>query len=230
LYFTILISFYILFENAFSKVNVFSTSITIVILKMNIIKKQSIDNLGFNFIEKNFLPKGKNEYHLRDIQRNSGINYFALTNSQKDTLIKNGNSADNWNNILVSKKFNAELVKNSKFYGIVRIGDLASQFHEFHDFRIPEGIYNSTIISCDLGNNICIENVHYMSHYIIKNEVILVNINELATTEKAKFGNGILKDGENEESLRMVIEVCNENGGRKIIPFTTLDSKWYLFY
>jgi hypothetical protein len=186
---------------------------------LNIIKKQSIAYLGFNFIENKFLPKGKNEYHLRDLQRSSKTNYFALTNPQKETLIKNGNIADNWDNILVSKKFNAELVKNSKFYGIVRIGDLISQFHEFHDFRIPEGIYNSTIISCDLGNNICIENVHYMSHYIINNEVILVNINELATTEKAKFGNGILKDGENDESLRMVIEVCNENGGRKIIPF-----------
>jgi hypothetical protein len=57
-----------------------------------------------------------------------------------------------------------------------------------------------------------------MSHYIIGNDVILVNINELATTNYAKFGNGILKEGES-ENIRIWLEVCNENGGRSIIPF-----------
>jgi Domain of unknown function (DUF4954) len=65
---------------------------------------------------------------------------------------------------------------------------------------------------------VVVDNVNYMSHYIIGNDVMLVNINELATTSIAKFGNGILKDGE-DESIRIWLEVCNENGGRKIIPF-----------
>jgi len=47
---------------------------------------------------------------------------------------------------------------------------------------------------------------------------MLVNVNEIATTEHAKFGNGILKEGE-PESRRIWLEVCNENGGRSIIPF-----------
>jgi hypothetical protein len=47
---------------------------------------------------------------------------------------------------------------------------------------------------------------------------MIVNTNEMATTEHAKFGNGVLKEGE-EESIRIWMEVCNENGGRSIIPF-----------
>jgi hypothetical protein len=47
---------------------------------------------------------------------------------------------------------------------------------------------------------------------------MIVNTNEMATTDHAKFGNGILKQGE-EESIRIWLEVCNENGGRSIIPF-----------
>jgi hypothetical protein len=47
---------------------------------------------------------------------------------------------------------------------------------------------------------------------------MIVNVNELATTDYSKFGNGILKEGE-DEKVRTWIEVCNENGGRKIIPF-----------
>ena len=57
-----------------------------------------------------------------------------------------------------------------------------------------------------------------MSHYIIGNEVIIVNVNELATTDHSKFGNGILKEGES-ESVRIWLEVCNENGGRSVLPF-----------
>jgi hypothetical protein len=83
---------------------------------------------------------------------------------------------------------------------------------------MPVGLYNSTIISCDFGDNVVVDNVNYMAHYIIGNDVMLVNINELATSNHAKFGNGTLKIGE-EEKLRIWLEVCNENGGRNILPF-----------
>jgi hypothetical protein len=65
---------------------------------------------------------------------------------------------------------------------------------------------------------VVIDNVSYLSHYIIGNDVILINVNEIGTTDHAKFGNGILKEGE-AESIRIKLEVCNENGGRSIIPF-----------
>ena len=186
---------------------------------MNIIKKHPANEIGYNFIEPAYLPKGKNEYHLRNLQNSQKKEYFPLTEKQIEKLINNRNSSDNWTNILVSRNFNADLVKNCNFFGLIRIGQLKPMYHEFHNLRLPVGIYNSTIISCDLGDNVCIDNVNYMSHYIIENDVMLVNINELATTDKAKFGNGILKEGETDEKQRMVIEVSNENGGRKIIPY-----------
>jgi hypothetical protein len=57
-----------------------------------------------------------------------------------------------------------------------------------------------------------------MSHYIVGDEVIINNVNELVTTNHAKFGNGILKKGE-PESVRIWLELCNENTGRKVLPF-----------
>ncbi len=89
---------------------------------------------------------------------------------------------------------------------------------EFHNIRLPVGLYNSTIISCDLGDNVVINNVNYLSHYIIGNEVILVNVNEIEVSNHCKFGNGILKKGE-QESIRIWLELCNENAGRSVIPF-----------
>lgn len=185
---------------------------------MNNISKKPISKLGYGFIPKEFIPKGKNEYHLRNLQNRSGINYRKINASEKETLIRNANSSDNWNNIFVSDSFNPDLVKNCKFYGLVRIGKLESFFLEFNNLRLPVGLYNSTIISCDFGDNVVVDNVNYLSHYILGNEVMLVNINEMATTDHAKFGNGVLKDGE-DESVRVWMELCNENAGRKVMPF-----------
>lgn len=185
---------------------------------MNEITKSPMNTLGYNFIPGRFLPKGKDEYYLRDKQNGQAVEYRHLSAYEIEVLVRNRNTSDNWNNILVTEAFTPELVNHCKFFGLVRIGKLEPYFLEFNNLRRPVGLYNSTIISCDFGDNVVIDNVNYISHYIIGNEVILVNINELATTDYAKFGNGSLKEGE-DESIRIWLELCNENGGRKIIPF-----------
>ena len=185
---------------------------------MNEIKKSPINSLGYSFIESRYLPKGKDEYYLRNVQNRSGIGYRQLTAYEIEVLVRNRNTSANWNDILVSDDFTPELVQNCKFFGLVRIGKLTPYYLEFHNLRRPVGLYNSTIISCDFGDNVCIDNTNYLSHYIIGNDVMIVNTNEMATTDHAKFGNGILKEGE-DEAIRIWMEVCNENGGRSIIPF-----------
>jgi len=185
---------------------------------MNEIKKSPINSLGYQFIDSRYLPKGKDEYYLRNVQNRSGASYRQLTAYEIEVLVRNRNTSANWNDILVSDAFTAELVQNCKFFGLVRIGKLEPFYLEFHNLRRPVGLYNSTIISCDLGDNVCIDNTNYLSHYVIGNDVMIVNTNEMATTDHAKFGNGILKEGE-DEAIRIWLEVCNENGGRSIIPF-----------
>jgi len=188
---------------------------------MNIITKHPIDKLGYNFVAPGYLPEGADEYYLRDQQNNNGIHYRQLKGSEIEILIRNGNTSDDWGKIFVSKSFDPALVKNSKFHGLVRIGNLEPYYLEFHNLRMPVGIYNSTIISSDFGHNVCIDNANYLSHYIIGNEVMIANVNELASTDYAKFGNGILKEGES-ENVRIWIELRNENGGRKVIPFNDM--------
>lgn len=187
-------------------------------MPQNIIRKSKIESIGYGFIKQEYLPKNKDEYYLRNLQNRSGISYRKLSAYEIEVLVRNGNTSDDWNSILVSDAFNAQLVKHCKFYGLVRIGKLEPYCLEFSDLKVPVGLYNSTIISCDLGDNVVIDNVNYLSHYIIGNEVIIVNVNELTATDHAKFGNGIVKDGES-EAIRIWMEICNENGGRSVIPF-----------
>lgn len=188
---------------------------------MNIITKHPINNLGYNFIDAAYIPEGEDEYYLRNQQNNNGIDYRHLTGFEIEILIRNGNTSDDWGKIFVSKEFDPVLVKNSNFHGLVRIGKLEPYYLEFHNLRMPVGIYNSQIISCDFGHNVCISNANYLSHYIIGDEVMIANVNELATTDYSKFGNGISKVGE-KEATRIKIEVRNENGGRSIAPFNTM--------
>ncbi|AKP53373.1 DUF4954 family protein [Cyclobacterium amurskyense] len=186
---------------------------------MNKISRHPLSTLGYKFIDPKYLPEGADEYYLRNKQNRTKTVFRNLNASEIEQLVRNQNQADDWNKIFVSDAFNPELVKNCKFFGLVRIGKLEPFFLEYHNLRMPVGLYNSHIISCDIGDNVIIDNVNYLSHYIIGDEVVLVNINEMSTTSHAKFGNGIVKEGESEE-VRIWLELCNENGGRKVAPFS----------
>ncbi|MDB5208181.1 MAG: hypothetical protein JWR72_3256 [Flavisolibacter sp.] len=180
--------------------------------------KRPLQSIGYDFIPTDYLPAGKDEYHLRNFQNRNGITYRNLSAYEIEVLVRNRNTSDDWNKIQVSDAFNPELVKACKFFGLVRIGKLESIALEYHNVCMPVGLYNSTIISCDFGDNVIINNVNYISHYIVGNEVMIVNVHELHTTDHSKFGNGVIKEGEAEE-VRVWMEVRNENGGRKILPF-----------
>ena len=185
---------------------------------MNVITRHPIKELGYGFVEPRYLPDGKDEYYLRERQRRTGRIYRSLSAHEIEVLVKNDNTADDWGDLQVTERFDPSLVKGCEFHGLVRIGDLEPYYLEFHDIRLPVGLYNSTIVSCDIGSNVVIDTVRYLAHYILGDDVILLNINELHATDHTKFGNGVIKEGEREE-VRIWLEICNENGGRKVLPF-----------
>lgn len=184
---------------------------------MNQIKKHKADQLGYNFIPAAFLPEGKDEYYLR-FQQNPANDYRPLTKQEITILQSNRNRAGNWDDVLVRDGIDIHLIEECTFYGLVRIGKLEQYFLEFSEVKFPVGLYHSQIVSCDIGDNVSISNVKFLGHYIIEEDVIIANVNEMSCTSHAKFGNGILKEGE-PESVRIWMELCNENGGRKVLPF-----------
>ncbi len=171
------------------------------------------------WIDSKFLPDGKDRYYLRNKQaKKPRGGWRHLTSEEIETLVKNDNSAASWDNILVTDDFDPMMIKDNKFYGLVRIGRVTGNGLRYHDLRLPIGITNSNIHSCDIGDDCAIHDVHYLSHYIIGNRCMLFNIQEMATTDHAKFGNGIVKDGES-EGTRVRLEIMNETGCRSVAPF-----------
>lgn len=180
------------------------------------------ESFGYGFVPPAYLPEGKDEYWCRDLQSNAADHSWRPLNPEEiEVLVRNGNTCTNWGNLLVEEPFDPNLIKNSLFAGLVRIGALENQYLRYHDFMVPAGITNSRVISCDIGDNCAIHDCANISHYLIGDRVILSRIDEMASTNHAKFGEGVLKDGE-EEDIRVWIDPLNEAGGRSVLPFAEM--------
>ena len=178
-----------------------------------------VEKLGRNFISPQYLPPGQDEYYLRRKQSLQPETYWRhLRADEIEVLVKNDNTCSDWSSILVAARFAPQLVKNSYFAGLVRIGTLQDVLLEHHDLQAPAGITNSRVISCDIGDNCAVHNVRYLAHYILGDHVMLLNIDEMQTTNHAKFGNGIVKEGE-DENVRIYLDLVNETGTRAVAPF-----------
>lgn len=171
------------------------------------------------WIDPVYLPAGKDKYYLRNRQvRKPRGGWRHLTSDEIEILVKNDNTASSWDTVWVTDGFLPGVLKNNKFYGTVRIGRVSENGLQYHDLRLPIGITNSSIHSCDIGDDCAIHDVHYLSHYIIGDRCMLFNIQEMSTTDHAKFGNGIVKDGESEQ-VRVELQIMNETGCRAVYPF-----------
>ncbi len=146
----------------------------------------------------------------------------ALTQDEIAALEKNRNICNDWNSVRVTDgAFDARLVSDCEFSGFVVLGALTHATLRFHDLELEVGIRRSKLRDVVTGDENAICNVAYLDNYRLGRNVILFNIQEMSCTKHSKFGNGILKEGE-DESLRVWIGVANENDGRAILPFENM--------
>ncbi len=179
----------------------------------------SREKFGFDFIPAEFIPAGKDEYYLRNHQAAKPVDHWRnLQPDEIEILVQNANTSTDWGQIFVTEEFNPRYIKNNEFAGLVRIGRVGEVSLAYHDLTVPVGITNSRVVSCDIGDDVAVHNVRYLSHYIIGNQVMLLNIDEMHTSDHAKFGNGFVKDGE-DEAVRITMDLGNEAGGREVYPF-----------
>lgn len=146
----------------------------------------------------------------------------ALTSDEISALEKNRNICRDWNCVRVTDgAFDASLISDCEFSGFVVLGALTRATLRFHDLELEVGIRRSKLRDVVTGDENAICNVAYLDNYRLGRNVILFNIQEMSCTKHSKFGNGILKKGE-DESLRVWIGVANENDGRAVLPFENM--------
>lgn len=189
---------------------------------MGPIKLTPADDFSHRFLGPEDLPEGCDEFYLRDQQLgHNPERYRRLRADELEVLVKNGNVAEDWDKVLVADPFRAKSIVNCDFAGLVRIGKLEKVMLTHHDLHVPAGITHSRLIHVDVGDNAAIHSCPYLSHYIIGEQCILQSIDEMHTSNYAKFGNGIIKDRESED-VRIWMDLMNEAGGRSVLPFDGL--------
>ncbi len=186
---------------------------------MNDITVSDEAGYGRNFVPPERLPPGLDEYHLRNSTLGKPLeSYRPLRAEEIETLARNGNTCTDWSGILVRDPFIPDLIRDCHFAGLVRIGRLERVILSHHDLEIPAGITDSRIVSSDIGDLCAVHGCDYIARYQIGDSCILLNNNEIHATNHAKFGNGIVMEGE-EEEVRVWIDLMNEAGGRSVLPF-----------
>ncbi|MGP1459817.1 MAG: DUF4954 family protein [Treponema sp.] len=149
-----------------------------------------------------------------------------LTQAEIATLAANRNSSDDgaFANLYVDASdggFDSSLIRDSRFSGFVVLGRLCAAKLKYHELELETGIYRSHLKNVVTGSDNAIHNAAHLENYRLGERVVLFNIQEMACTAHSKFGNGIVKDGEDEKS-RTWISVRNENGGREVLPFENM--------
>ena len=132
--------------------------------------------------------------------------YRNLTTAEIEQLERQGNIAEDWSTVRVAEPFCAECIRNSTFEGAVSLGSIESCKHTEGDLTLREGIYNSALSNSTVGNHPVIHNVHMLSGYVVGNNVLLFNVEEMTCTSDP---HGVAW-----------LEPMNENDGRRILPFS----------
>ena len=128
-----------------------------------------------------------------------------LKPEEKTVLIANGNRSTNWDQILVSTRFNPDYIKGNMFIGHCVLGrNNGTDIQVDDSTHMPSGIYHSTIINAEIGDNCLVHNAGLLSNYVIYNNVIIFQTDALIASQICSFGNGLQ------------IAVGVETGGREI--------------
>ena len=126
-----------------------------------------------------------------------------LTCQEIDLLQQYGNRAEDWSMVQVNSVFDAASVRNNVFMGRVWLGAIEQGYVNDGDLRLPEGVSNSMLSDAVVGDHCAIHNVHMLSGYTVGDGCLLFNIDEMTSGKDAAW-----------------LEPMNENGGRRILPFS----------
>jgi len=118
-------------------------------------------------------------------------NVRALTAAEIKKLKTRGNDAEDWKKILVQKKFKPDHIVANRFRGRCVLGFYTGkELKTASAVELPSGIYNSTIINSEIGDNCCIWNAGCISNYIINAQSVVHNVSSLECSADTTFGNG----------------------------------------
>ncbi|MCF7740500.1 MAG: DUF4954 family protein [Candidatus Marinimicrobia bacterium] len=140
--------------------------------------------------------------------------YRKLKTCEIEVLQDNGCNARDWDKIEVHEKFDPKRIADVHFSGHIKLGYFDDTVTLTGGICYKTGIYKTTLHNCVIGNNVLIEHVdNYIANYQIGDDVIIKNVDIIATDLETSFGNGVQ------------VEPLNEGGGRQFSIYEKLSAQ-----
>ncbi|MDE6332967.1 MAG: DUF4954 family protein, partial [Muribaculaceae bacterium] len=140
--------------------------------------------------------------------------YRSLTQEETSILKSNGCTADDWNNISATDRFNAERYHNVRFSGKIYLGASDHVFELPGGFKANASISNAALHNVTVADNVYIHNIgNYIANYNIGEKAFIENVNRIVATGDSTFG------------ISTEVSVLNETGGREVPIYPRLSAQ-----
>jgi len=109
-----------------------------------------------------------------------------------------------WSRIRVAQDFDAFRVRRTHLRGSCVLGRFAAEVEVEPGLRLPAGIYDCTLLDCQIGNDCLLENVRFAANLVVDREAVLFDVSSITCAGAARFGCG------------QELPIANEAGGREV--------------
>jgi len=133
-----------------------------------------------------------------------GLLLRALTREEIAVMEDRGCRADDWAQVTVAQDFDAFRVRRSHFKGRCVLGRFTGEVEVMPGISLATGIYDCTLINCQVGNDCLLENVRFAASTVIDRDAVLFDVGSITCSGAAAFGCG--------QDLKLACEL----GGREV--------------
>lgn len=133
-----------------------------------------------------------------------GLLVRPLSREEIAVMEDRGSRSDDWTRIQVAQDFDAFRVRRVNLKGDCVLGRFSGEVEVFPGFHQATGIYDCTLINCQIGNDVLLENVRLAANAVIDREAVLFGVGSLVCSGAATFGCGSL------------LPIACETGGREV--------------
>ena len=119
-----------------------------------------------------------------------GLLVRPINRNEIAVLEARGCRADNWQQIQVAEDFDPFRVRRTHLIGDCVLGRFSGDVEVQPGMELPRGIYDSTLINCQVGNDCLVENVRFASGVVIERQAVLFDVGSITCSTGVHFGCG----------------------------------------
>jgi len=134
----------------------------------------------------------------------------ALRREEVSQLEAQGNWAEDWKNVHVSRSFRAGHVVGCRFFGTVVLGEATGTVKLPGGVSFRSGCFRSTLQNAEVGDGALVSDVALLTGYLVKSGAAVFNCGTVACSGPSTFGVGT------------ELSVAIETGGREVLTYAEI--------